>query len=145
MLAWLMLRPKMLAGIGVLAVVASMWAAWKWEVRGLNKTISAREETIRDKDAELAVAKQTEALLRGEIQGQNVNLLACKSDIEAQSAKVHEFALKANLSQAKADAAALEILRAGELAAEKLRTDANRPSGHAALNAELCRRFGCAP
>lgn len=58
MLAWLML-PKVLLGVGALALVASIWGAVWWNTHGLKKELASTQEQLKTtQDAALEAAKE---------------------------------------------------------------------------------------
>jgi hypothetical protein len=139
MLAWLMLRPKVIVGIGALALVLSMYGAWKWEVRGLKKQNAAQADIISKKD--LAIA---------ELQGGLKESQLSNKDLALEIRRVNDATLAlqttARAQQADAVVKAIRTVEAGHAAAaEILRPETPLQPGADPLNARVKELVGVTP
>lgn len=135
MLAWLMLRPKVIAGVGVLAVVASLWVAWKWEVRGLKKAVAKSEQALsveRTRTAGLEASVHERDLAIDVVEADRDARVA---DIAKMNASIERMATASQAAQASAVAAALRVLRQGDALAEAQRRPETVPPGAANMTA----------
>lgn len=127
------------AGVAVLLMGALEVKHW-WTVRGLRKQVAAQMQTIKDERA-------ANAELRSAVSDQNVTITTLTARLKEQSSAILIWQAKAKASDANAAKKAVDAVRAGENAAEAIRSGhTHLEPGHAAVNQALCERFqSCAP
>lgn len=109
--------------------------------RALRNQVEDRDKAIAEKDKALVAAALVESTVRRALEEQRAETITVTRKLDAQSAEVRAFALKAKASDATAAKLAIDVLRAGEREVDAIRANTDRPSGHESLNQALAERF----
>lgn len=134
--AWLIARPSVLIGVGVLALFGVRETQHYFDVRGLRKDIAALQ--MQFDQERLANASLRQGLTESQANNQQLvsTIKQMNSNLELAAAKTRQIEAAANLRVARA-------VKAGQDAARELRApDTHVPPGHMAMNQYLQARFG---